>query len=100
MSTYSVYIVECRDGTLYTGIATDVDRRLDEHESGTRGARYLRGRGPLRLVFTETVGDRSRAQRAEYRIKQLARQQKRELIDGHVRLDVLLGDQEPAAAEA
>lgn len=97
MPTYSVYIVECRDGTYYTGIATDVERRFAEHEAGRRGARYLRGRGPLRLVFAEQVGDRSRAQRAEYRVKQLARQKKRELIAGRFGLARLLDAQEPAA---
>lgn len=98
MSSYSVYIVECGDGTYYTGVATDVDRRLREHEAGARGARYLRGRGPLRLVFNSVVGDRSQAQRAEYRIKQLSRQRKIELIDGRLQLDALLADQEPLTA--
>lgn len=98
MSSYSVYIVECGDGTYYTGVATDVDRRLREHEAGARGARYLRGRGPLRLVFNSVVGDRSEAQRAEYRIKQLSRQRKIELIDGRLQLDALLADQEPLTA--
>ncbi|MEL7186905.1 MAG: GIY-YIG nuclease family protein [Pseudomonadota bacterium] len=100
MPTYSVYIVECRDGTFYTGVATDVERRLREHESGARGARYLRGRGPLRVVFKSEVGDRSYAQRAEYRIKRLAREQKQALIDGRLQLATLLLDQEPLAAEA
>lgn len=99
MASYAVYIVECGDGTFYTGIATDVERRLREHESGVRGARYLRGRGPLRVVYSEFAGDRSSAQRAEYRIKQLTRRQKLALIKGQLALANVLADQEPLAAE-
>lgn len=95
---YSVYIVECSDGSLYTGIATDVERRLQEHESGVRGARYLRGRGPLRVVFSKEVGDRSRAQSIEYRIKQLTRQQKLSLIEGQIEFAALLESQVPLTA--
>ena len=95
---YSVYIVECRDGSLYTGIATDVDRRLQEHESGIRGARYLRGRGPLRIVFTREAGDRSSAQKLEHRIKRLTRKQKLLLIDGQLQLATLVAGQEPLTA--
>lgn len=98
MTDYSVYIVECGDGSFYTGIATDVERRLQEHQAGTRGARYLRGRGPLRVVFSCEVGNRSRAQSVEYRIKQLSRQQKLELIDGRLDLVILLAPQEPLTA--
>lgn len=89
---YSLYIVRCRDGSLYTGIATDVDRRLREHESGWRGARYLRGRGPLRLEFTEQLGDRSTAQQYEYRVKRLQRSDKEALIAGQCTLADLLPD--------
>ena len=90
---FSLYIVRCADGTLYTGIATDVDRRLSEHESGIRGARFLRGKGPLQIVFSEVVGDRSLASRLEYRVKKLDRLKKLELIDGRSRLDDLRCDQ-------
>lgn len=79
---YSLYIVRCRDGSLYTGIAIDVDRRLREHESGNRGARYLRGRGPLRLEFSERLGDRATAQQFEHRVKRLQRERKEALIAG------------------
>lgn len=98
MADYSVYIVKCGDGSLYTGIATDVQRRLQEHESGARGARYLRGRGPLKVVFAREVGDRSLAQRIEYRIKQLTREQKMSLIAGRLELSALPGSQEPLTA--
>lgn len=93
VSEFSLYIVRCADGTLYTGIATDVDKRLAEHESGPRGAKYLRGKAPLELVFSEVVGDRASASRLEYRVKQLGREQKLELIDGLSALTDLVPDQ-------
>jgi putative endonuclease len=87
---YSLYIVRCADGSLYTGIAIDVERRLREHESGIRGAKFLRGKGPLRLEFTECLGDRSTASQVEYRVKRLERGRKEELIAGRYSLDELL----------
>lgn len=76
-----LYLIRCRDGTLYTGIATDVERRLAEHRGPERrGARYLRGRGPLQLLFARPVGTRESALRLEYRIKRLTRAQKEELV--------------------
>jgi putative endonuclease len=78
---WSVYIVRCRDGSLYTGIATDVARRLAEHADG-RGARYLRGRGPLRLELERRVGSRAAAQSVEARIKRLSRREKERLLRG------------------
>ena len=89
-STYSLYIVRCADGTLYTGIAIDVQRRLLEHASGTRGAKYLRGRLPAELVFAESVGDRGKATRAEIMVKRLDRSQKDSLIAGAIALADLL----------
>ena len=89
---FSLYIVRCADGTLYTGIATDVQRRIEEHRAGTRGARFLRGKGPLEIVFEEAVGDRALASRLEHRVKQLSRPQKLELIEGRRRLAALAGD--------
>ncbi len=97
-SVFSLYIVRCADGTLYTGITTDVPNRIAEHESGARGARYLRGKGPLRLEFNEPVGDRSSASRLEYRVKQLSRRQKEALIRGDQSLSALLDT--PASAES
>ena len=79
---YSVYIVRCGDDTYYTGISQDVARRIVEHESSPRGAKYLKGRGPLTLVFSEAVGDRSAASRVDYRVKRLDRIGKEALING------------------
>jgi putative endonuclease len=74
-----VYIMECVDGTLYTGWTTDLAERLAAHNAGG-GARYTRGRGPLRLVYQEACSDRSQALRRECAIKRLTRQQKQQLI--------------------
>ncbi|MDH4073584.1 MAG: GIY-YIG nuclease family protein [Gammaproteobacteria bacterium] len=76
MPSYSVYLVECGDGTLYTGIATNVERRIEEHAGTARGARYLRGRGPIRIVFQQVIGDRGLASRIEARVKKLPRADK------------------------
>ena len=86
---YSLYILRCADGSLYTGIAIDVGSRLVEHESGARGAKYLRGRAPFRLVFEAPVGDRSEAQSVEYRVKKLDRATKLRLISGELGLDAI-----------
>lgn len=74
-----VYILQCGDGTLYTGIATDVEERLAKHQAG-KGAKYTRGRGPLEVVYREAVGGRGDAVRRESAIKQLSRGEKMRLI--------------------
>lgn len=91
-SEFSLYIVRCADGALYTGIATDVDKRLAEHASGGRGAKFLRGKGPLEIVFAQTVGDRSSALQLEYRVKRLTREQKLELVRGERQLTELVDE--------
>lgn len=81
---WSVYILRCRDSSLYTGVATDVARRLEEHEAGApRGAKYTRGKRPLTLVYAEEVGTRSAACKEELRIKSLSRKEKLALIAQH-----------------
>jgi putative endonuclease len=90
---FSLYILRCADGTLYTGIAADVARRIAEHSHGPRGARFLRGKGPLELVFEEAAGSRAEASRLEHRVKRLSRAAKLELISGKRRLQDLLRDQ-------
>lgn len=86
-AAYSVYMLRCADGSLYTGIATDVSRRLQEHQSSSRGAKYLRGRGPLMLEFQQVVGDRADASKVEYLLKNLAKADKEELVSGRKLLD-------------
>jgi putative endonuclease len=79
VADYSLYLVECADGSLYTGISTDVSRRFLEHETGRKGAKYLRGKGPLKLVYSQSIGDRSLAQRVEAKIRRLPRERKENL---------------------
>lgn len=74
-----VYILECADGTLYTGITNQLEARLLSHEAG-RGARYTRGRGPFRLAYRETVADRGQASRREAVIKKMTRPEKLALL--------------------
>lgn len=76
-----VYMLLCADGTLYTGITTDVERRLACHRSG-KGAKYTRGRGPLELVYTEVCEGKSQALRREMAIKALSRAEKIRLTEG------------------
>lgn len=76
-----LYLIECADGSLYTGIATDVEARFAAHLSG-KGARYTRARKPLRVMASFELTGRSEASRAEYFVKRLTPRQKRELIEG------------------
>lgn len=80
-STWYVYLIECRDGSLYTGIAIDVAKRYAMHAEG-KGARYTRSHPPRRLLGQCAYPDRSEASRAEYRVKRLTPEQKRELCLG------------------
>ncbi|OGQ85768.1 MAG: endonuclease [Deltaproteobacteria bacterium RIFOXYD12_FULL_56_24] len=75
-----VYLVRCRDNTLYCGIAKDLDRRLAEHNSADKGAKYTRGRRPVQLVYAEEVSSRAKATQREGRIKRMTRIQKKVLI--------------------
>ena len=75
-----VYILLCRDQTLYCGITDDVQRRLEMHRSG-KGAKYTRGRGPLELVYWEDCGDHSAALKRELEIKALPREEKLKLTE-------------------
>lgn len=76
-----VYILECRDGTLYTGWTNDLGKRLKAHNAGTgAGAKYTRGRRPVKLVYTEILPDRSRALTREAQIKRLSKAKKLALL--------------------
>ncbi len=85
MSDWFLYLIRCCDGTLYTGIAVDVARRFTEHQKGT-GAKYLRGRAPLALVFQKKIGSRSLALAVEIRVKKLSKASKEELIKSKTHL--------------
>ena len=77
--TWYLYILRCRDGSLYTGITDDVQRRLATHRAG-KGAKYTRGRGPLELVYSEICGSHSDALKRELAIKALTKPEKLKLI--------------------
>ena len=79
-NTWKLYILRCGDGSLYTGITTDVPKRLEAHRSG-KGAKYTRGRGPLELVYWEDCGDHSAALKRELEIKALPREEKLKLTE-------------------
>lgn len=76
---WQLYLLRCGDGTLYTGIALDAQKRLLAHQRG-KGAKYTRGRGPLELVYTETCPSYSQALRRELEVKALTREEKERLI--------------------
>jgi len=86
---FYVYILECADGTYYTGYTNDLEKRIKEHDSSKRGARYLRGKGPVKVVWVKEYRYSCYAMRSEYKIKQLNRRQKESLIKGR-RLDKVL----------
>ena len=71
-----LYVVLCNDDTLYTGVTTDITRRIYEHNTTHRGAKYTKSRRPVKLVHCQSFNDRSTAQKAEYNFKQLTRKQK------------------------
>ena len=75
-----VYMVRCSDGTLYTGITNDLEKRIKAHNSGKDGARYTRSRRPVKLVYSEEVESKSAASRLEYKIKKLPRLKKVQLV--------------------
>ncbi len=79
MKDWYVYMVRCSDGSLYTGIAKDVDKRVAEHNSEKTGAKYTQSRRPVRLVYREAVASRSEASRRELAIKRLNKKQKEAL---------------------
>lgn len=81
MQIWHIYFIRTRYGSLYTGIATDVERRLAEHEQANgRGAKYLRSKGPLEIAYQTEIGDRALALRVERGIKKLNKNQKESIV--------------------
>lgn len=78
--TWKLYILRCRDDSLYTGITTDVEKRFAAHQAG-KGAKYTRGRSPLELVYEEDCGDHSAALKRELEVKGLSREEKLKMIE-------------------
>ena len=83
---WHLYILRCADGTLYTGITTDVDKRFEAHCTG-KGAKYTRGRSPLTLVYREECGDHSSALKRELEVKTLSRPEKERLIQTTIKTE-------------
>ncbi len=81
-----VYILKCKDDSLYTGWTNDLKNRIKAHNNGT-GAKYTRGRGPVKLVYYEEFEEKREAQSREYKIKKLTKKQKLELIDSREKED-------------
>lgn len=77
---WHLYILQCADDTLYTGITTDLTRRLDEHNNSTKGAKYTRARRPVALAYSESCESRSTASSREHEIKKLSKNKKLALI--------------------
>lgn len=73
---YYLYLVECIDKTLYTGITTDLDRRVEEHNFSKKGSKYIMARRPVKLVFSKEFKNRSTALKEEFRVKKLSREEK------------------------
>ena len=87
ITTWYVYILQCKDSSFYTGITTDLARRVEEHNSSNKGARYTRARRPVTLVYSETVENRSEASKRESAIKKLTRNDKIALISSQISKD-------------
>ena len=91
MAEWHLYMIRVKSGSLYTGIATDVDRRFAEHAGGgKKGSKYLRARRPLTLVFQQKIGTRSQALKVECAVKNLSKPVKEKLAKGNLKLDGLL----------
>ena len=87
VSEWFVYIIRCSNNSLYTGITTNIERRFQEHQGRNgKGAKALKGKGPLKLVWQLPILDRSQASKLEYNIKQLSKADKERLVAGDSRL--------------
>ena len=91
MKNWYLYIIRCRHGSLYTGIATDVERRFAEHQAN-KGSKYLRGRGPLELVFKKQVGKRELALKIERLVKKLSRVKKEKIVNMDAGVEEIIGE--------
>ena len=91
MLAWYLYLIRCHDGSLYTGITSDVTRRFIEHQNNSgAGAKYLRGRGPLTLVFQRKISSRSLALGVESKVKKLSKARKEELINNRELIEKII----------
>jgi putative endonuclease len=79
-NSWTVYFLRCNDNSLYTGITTDIERRLHQHNNTKLGAKYTRARRPVKLVYSETAADKSTASKREYELRTLTKKQKEKLV--------------------
>ena len=87
MKNWFLYLIRCKNGRLYTGITTDVERRFAEHTSNDKkGAKYLRGKAPLALVIKKKIGSKSMALKIEAKVKKLSKIKKEMFIDGKIKV--------------
>ena len=87
MPEWTLYMIRTKNGALYTGITRDVERRFAEHaDGGKKGAKYLKGRGPLKLVFQEKIGSRSEALKTEAAVKNMSKGEKEGMVGKELKL--------------
>lgn len=85
MNTWFLYVIRCKQGRLYTGITTDVERRFAEHAGDNKkGSKYLKGKAPFTLVMKKEIGSKSAALKVEAKVKKLSKTEKKMLIDGKI----------------
>ncbi|HCH70383.1 MAG TPA: endonuclease [Colwellia sp.] len=82
-NTWTVYFLRCNDNSLYTGITTDIKRRLHQHNKTKLGAKYTRARRPVKLVYRETTLDKSTASKREYQLRTLTKKEKEKLVSAY-----------------
>ncbi|MGF1682870.1 GIY-YIG nuclease family protein [Photobacterium minamisatsumaniensis] len=87
---WSVYLIRTASNHLYCGVTTDVERRFKEHQGTMKGAKYLRGKGPLTIAWSSEVGSKRVAMQLEYRIKRLSKKQKEQIVIGELPVFTLL----------
>jgi putative endonuclease len=92
MSEWHLYLIRLKNNHLYTGISKDVEARFCQHcAGGKQAAKFLRGKGPLKLVFQKKIGDKSQALKAEARVKKLSKADKEQLVQGRLELNGISG---------
>ncbi|WP_299013432.1 GIY-YIG nuclease family protein [uncultured Photobacterium sp.] len=85
-----VYLIRTASDHLYCGVTTDVERRFREHQNSKKGAKFLKGKGPLVLAWSELVGDKKKAMQLEYRIKRLSKAKKESIVDKNLQVNALM----------
>jgi len=98
METWFLYLIRCKDNSLYTGITIDVNRRFEEHQNNDRkGSKYLRGKAPLKLVLKKKIGNKSLASKVEAKVKKLPKANKELLVTGKIKVKEILALCHPPA---